>query len=325
MPTFPFNKPLILTTLVLFTAAGCNNDDDNNTESTSSTTSSTASSNPPVATATTKEVTVKFAATVKGNPFVCGETYQRVGNAVTDTYKVTDFRFYLHNLAVIRQHDGQKVPMTLTQDGKWQYQNVAMLDFENGCMNGTPEMNTQVVGTLPNENAYYQGICFNLGVPFNLNHINDATATPPLNMSGMLWSWTTGRKFVRLDGVGDPAGLNQSYVVHLGSTGCVDSDKSGGEPDGPCTYPNMPEICLEVDNFDVAKHTIVADVGRLLREVNVTYNTPQTAAGCMSGNSDPECIYLLPKFGIDFVYSDGVNPPITYPKQQEFFQLLTAQ
>jgi len=45
----------------------------------------------------------------------------------------------------------------------------------------------------------------------------------------------------------------------------------------------------------------------------------------MSGNSDPECIYIVPKFGTDFVYNDGVNPPITYPKQQEFFQLLTAQ
>jgi uncharacterized repeat protein (TIGR04052 family) len=263
-------------------------------------------------------VTVKFAAKVNDHPFTCGETYSKVGKAITDTYKVTDFRFYIHNIALIRQHDREKVPLELAQDGQWQYQNVAMLDFENGCLNGTPQINTQVVGSLPKDNNFYDGICFTLGIPFNLNHINDATAHAPINMSGMLWSWTTGRKFVRIDGVGDPTGLNQSYVVHLGSTGCVDSDKSRGEPDGPCKYPNTPEICFE--RFDVAKDIVIADAGALLLDANVAYNTPQTAAGCMSGNNDPECIDIMPKFGIDFVYNDGVNPPITYPKQQLFFR-----
>lgn len=311
MRMFSLNRSLILTLFIFFMVLGCQEDD--HTPLSTDTSSSNSS--------TIKDVTVKFTATINGNPFVCGETYQRVGRAVTDTYKITDFRFYLHNLSLIRQHDGQKVPLTLIQDGKWQYQNVVMLDFENGCLNGTPETNTQVIGTIPHDNAYYQGICFQLGIPFTLNHINDATAVPPLNMSGMLWSWTTGRKFVRIDGVGDPEGLKQSYAVHLGSTGCVDSDKSGGEPDGPCSYPNTPEICF--DNFDLTTHFIAAEVGRLLRESNVAYNTLQTAVGCMSGNSDPECIDIMPKLGIDFVYSDGVNPPITYPKQQEFFQLLT--
>jgi uncharacterized repeat protein (TIGR04052 family) len=308
MLIFPFN-PLIFITLIFLALAGCNSDDSDETPSASVTTS-----------AATKDITVKFTAAVNDQPFVCGNTYQRVGRAVTDTYKITDFRFYLHNVTLIEE-SGQKVSLNLTQDGKWQYQNVAMLDFENACLNGTQEMNTQVVGIVSNNNAYYRGICFTLGIPFNLNHINDATATSPLNMSGMLWSWTTGRKFVRIDGVGDPEGLKQSYMVHLGSTGCVDSDKSGGEPDGPCTYPNTPEICF--DNFDTTKHTIVADAGYLLREANVAYNTPQTAAGCMSGNSDLECVDVMPKFGIDFVYNDGVNPPITYSKQQEFFHFIT--
>ncbi len=311
MPSFSFNKPFVITTMTLFAVVGCNSDNDNNSVSSDITTS----------TATTEKnqnITVKFAATVHDQSFVCGETYSRVGKAVTDTYKVTDFRFYLHNVSLIRQHDRQKVPLELLQDGKWQYQNVAMLDFENGCLNGTPELNTQVVGTLPKDNNFYDGVCFTLGVPFHLNHINDATASTPINMSGMLWSWTTGRKFVRIDGVGDPAGLNQSFVVHLGSTGCVDSDKSGGEPDGPCKYPNTPEICFET--FDATKDIVIADAGALLQDANVAYNTAQTAAGCMSGNNDPECIDILPKFGIDFVYSDGVNPPTTYPKQQMFFR-----
>jgi uncharacterized repeat protein (TIGR04052 family) len=296
---FQLEKPLIVTAIAFFAIVGCDDDDNDASSDT-----------------TSQNVTVQFAATVNDSPFVCGETYSGVSKTLPDSYKVDDFRLYLHDVALVKS-DGQKVSVNLTQDGKWQYQNVAMLDFENGCLNGTSEMNSQIMGTLTNDGSAYQGICFKLGVPFELNHINDATANSPLNMSGMLWSWTTGRKFVRIDGIGDPEGINQSYLVHLGSTGCVDSDSSGGEPDGPCTYPNMPEICF--DNFDVTKDIITADAGALLKEANLTYNTPDTSAGCMSGNNDPECIDVMPQFGIDFVYNDGVNPPITYPKQQTFF------
>jgi len=67
---------------------------------------------------------------------------------------------------------GKSIPVNLTQDGKWQYQNVALLDFENksgGCANGTVETRNQIVGTIPKGN--YQGLQFTLGVPFNLNHL----------------------------------------------------------------------------------------------------------------------------------------------------------
>lgn len=273
---------------------------------------------------TTSELTtiVKFAAMVNDQPFQCGNTYTGVGlgKGTRDNYKINDLRLYLYDIQLV-DNLGNKIPLNLTQDGKWQYDNVALLDFEDGCLNGTSEMNTQVIGTPSNDStSQYTGICITLGLPFALNHLDPASAPSPLNASGMLWSWTTGRKFLRLDGIGDPNGLNQSYVVHLGSTGCVDKDNNGSEPDSPCSFPNTSEVCF--DNFNADKDTIVADIGTLLQASDVSYNTPNTAAGCMSGNSDPECIEIMPHLGLDFTYADGVNQSIVYPRQGTLFRLV---
>jgi uncharacterized repeat protein (TIGR04052 family) len=297
----------------LLTACNDNNDDSSSSESNSDSITSSI---------TTSNTTVKFAAMVNEQPFQCGNTYSRIGlgKGTRDNYKINDLRLYLYDIQLV-DSEGNKTPLNLTQDDKWQQANVALLDFEDGCLNGTTEMNTQVVGTLSNDSTTsYTGICINLGLPFALNHIDPASAPSPLNASGMLWSWTAGRKFLRLDGIGDPEGLKQSYVVHLGSTGCVDEDDNGSEPENPCRFPNTRTVCF--DNFDVSKDTIVADVGAVLQATDVSYNTPQTAAGCMSGNSDPECIEIMPRLGLDFTYADGVNQPVVYPRQAELFRVI---
>ena len=42
----------------------------------------------------------------------------------------------------------------------------------------------------------------------------------------------------------------------------------------------------------------------------------------MSGNSDPDCINVMTYFGLDFTYSDGVNPPEQHAGQaQALFSL----
>ena len=75
-------------------------------------------------------------------------------------------------------------PSCTEQDGLWQYENVALLDFEDktgGCRDvGTVETNAQVVGTVPEGD--YTGLTFDLGVPFELNHIDASTAPSPLNV-----------------------------------------------------------------------------------------------------------------------------------------------
>jgi uncharacterized repeat protein (TIGR04052 family) len=308
-----YAKVFLTSGLVAISVVACNNDDDDDSTSTATTSTTTT---------TSQAVTVDFKAAVNDVPFVCGQTYQGVGvssGATENAYRMDDFRLYIRDVHLVKD-DGSEVAITLDQDGVWQYKNIALLDFENGCLNGTVDTNTQVHGQLPSGEklADYTGLCFTVGLPFEENHADPGQASSPLNASGMLWSWTTGRKFVRIDGVGDPGGINQSFVFHLGSTGCTDSSGTGGAPDEPCTYANQPEICLS--NFKTTEQVAVADVGHLFAQSNVTVNTPDTAVGCMSGHNDPECITIMPRAGLDFYYQQiGTVDQVVYPQSTQVF------
>ena len=146
----------------------------------------------------TREVAINFDGWVGEDEFVCGESYDNVGTSET-TITPTDFRLYVSNVALIDE-DGNVVPVELEQDGKWQYQNTALLDFEDGtgpCDNGTSETNNTVVGTVPEGD--YQSLQFTLGIPKKLNHDDAAIAPSPLNLTSMWWNWQGGYKFLRLD------------------------------------------------------------------------------------------------------------------------------
>ena len=256
-----------------------------------------------------RQAKVQFKAEVNGKDFVCGATYANVGVGQPGTYQVTDWRFYVHDVELVKP-DGSRRALDLEQDGVWQYQNVALLDLRKDCGSGALPTNAFVTGVVANKN--YTGICFKVGIPYSLNHINDATAPSPLNNSGMLWNWRAGRKFIRVDGVGDPSNLKQSFVIHLGSTECPGSDATA-PPTAACGYPNIAEFCL--DGFDVDKDNIVMDVGKALEASNVVVNTPNTAPGCMSGNADPECIPIMPRLNLDFTYVAGAGAtPEVYPR-----------
>jgi len=144
-------------------------------------------------------VTIAFVAQVGEVPFRCSQTYPGLGTVPT-TIAPLDFRFYVYDVRLIRA-DGTDVPVSLQQDGKWQYENLVLLDFEDNsgtCLTGTAETNAKVVGSVPA--ATYKGLKFGLGVPFALNHQNQATAPSPLNLSALFWSWQSGYKFLRIDG-----------------------------------------------------------------------------------------------------------------------------
>ena len=86
----------------------------------------------------TAEVSVDFAAQVNGADFACGDTYTGIGTG-GDDYKVTDFRMYVHDAHIKDPLTSEKHAIELTQDGVWQRDDVALLDFEDGCDTGTPE------------------------------------------------------------------------------------------------------------------------------------------------------------------------------------------
>jgi uncharacterized repeat protein (TIGR04052 family) len=257
------------------------------------------------------DVTIRFAAMVGNSPAACGMIYEGVG-AAGSPISLNDFRFYVSNVRLITAM-GEEVPVELTQDGRWQYADVALLDFEDGtgmCREaGTPDMNDKVVGTVPP--GEYTGIAFDLGVPFELNHLDTTTAPAPLNLPAMWWNWRIGYKFVRID-MQTPRSQTPAWFIHLGSTGCPSPDSST-PPTDVCSNPNLATVRL--DGFNPTRTFVIADAAALLSGVNLDESVPMPP-GCMSGTEDPDCAALFPAFGLDL--ESGMN---NQAGVQQFFRV----
>lgn len=237
-------------------------------------------------------VKLRFAATAAGAPVTCASKIADVGTTKS-TISLIDFRFYVSRIRLVKA-DGGEVPVTLTQDGLWQLDDVALLDFENGtagCANGTPDTRDVVEGTAPAGD--YTGVRFDVGLPFEKNHRDPTLQPSPLNLSRLFWSWNSGYKFMRLDvrTTGQPRG----WLVHLGSTACAPT----GEPTTvPTSCANRNVVTVDLANFSAARDVIELDVPALFATSNVDVNTEKTALGCMSGSTDPECAGLFGQLGL---------------------------
>ena len=256
---------------------------------------------------TLSPITLQFRANVGDQPFACGTTYHGVGSSAVD-FSPSDFRFYIYNIRLLTAA-GEDVPLRLVPDGVWQLDNLVLLDFENKvppCSQGTTVTNTVVNGLV--QAGTYTGVRFTLGVPFSRNHRDEATAPSPLNLSGMFWGWQDGYRFLRIDGF-DAA--FDAFFVHLGSTGCVYGSQPGVI--AGCSRPNRAEITLY--HFDPTRNVIVADLGALLANSDVTANAANTSPGCQSDPDDADCAAIFENLGLHF--DDGSPSPST----QTFFRV----
>jgi len=244
----------------------------------------------------TQAVTVQFAAKVGTDDFVCGDTYDNLG-ANDNSLQLSDFRLYVQGVE-LKNADGDYVAVALTSDANpWQTGDVTLLDFEDGCNDsGTPEMNAVVTGTVPA--GTYNGILFRMGVPFELNHENPATAQPPLNGTTMQWNWQGGYKFLRLD---SGTFSMTDWRFHLGSTGCDGDPVAGGTT--VCDNPNRTDV--ELASFDPAADTVVADFAALVDGVKLDVNQPETQFGCMAVPTDGDCAQLFDNLGLPFDGSEA--------------------
>lgn len=271
-----------------------------------------------------RRITIRFAAMVGDKAFACGQSYDGIGRT-SSRVTPSDFRFYVSAVHLI-DGAGKAVPLKLDQDERWQYRDVALLDFEDRsgpCLTGTQEMRNVVTGTAPAGD--YRGLRFMLGVPFELNHGDSTIAPSPLNLTSLFWSWQAGYKFLRIDlaSNGRPQSIQPGdtprfgdrmasqrlgFAIHLGSTMCT--------ADGPtkastaCANPNRATI--EFTAFDADKDTVVADLKSLLEGVDVDVNQPETPAGCMSSPADGDCNPLLRNFGLSLGGEPG---------RQKFFRV----
>jgi uncharacterized repeat protein (TIGR04052 family) len=255
-------------------------------------------------TSNNQEVKINFQGRVGKQPFECSKIYT-LGKPATKVIP-DDFRFYVSDIALI-DNNGKSIPVNLTQDGKWQYQNIALLDFENksgGCTNGTVETRNQIVGTIPKGN--YQGLQFTLGVPFNLNHADSVIAPSPLNLTSLWWNWLFGYKFARLDWKtqnhnsqmkhSEKSEKAQGFPIHLGSTGCQAAE--GSQKPSTCTNLNTSKVIFT--KFDVNKNVVIADIAALIGNTNLTSNKKNTPPGCMSSPDDSDCNVIMTNFGLPF-------------------------
>jgi len=245
-----------------------------------------------------QKVAIRFQAMVGKEKFACGQTYTGIG---TTGSKIAprDFRYYVHNVRLV-DDKGAVVPVQLDQS-KWQLDDTALLDFEDGtwsCVNGTRETNDQLLGTVPA--GTYTALLFTVGVPFNKNHTELTSQPPPLNLTALSWVWNAGRKFARLDfaSTGQPHG----FTVHLGSTGCMPNTTKITIPT-QCSAPNRPEI--RIDAFNPDKDVVIADLAALLKDTNVDINQPKTSEGCMSGPDDSDCAGIFANLGLPFAGKPG--------------------
>jgi uncharacterized repeat protein (TIGR04052 family) len=241
-----------------------------------------------------QRIAIRFQAMVGKEKFACGQTYTGIGTTAS-RIAPRDFRFYVHNVRLIDEK-GNAVPVQLDQGGKWQLDDTALLDFEDGtwsCVNGTREVNDQLVGTVPE--GHYTGLLFTVGVPFNKNHTELTSQPPPLNLTALSWVWNAGRKFARLDFAS--AGQPHGFTVHLGSTGCMPNDSKITIPT-ECSSPNRPEVKIEA--FHPDKDVVIADLAALLKDTNVDINQPKTAEGCMSAQNDSDCAGIFLNLGLPF-------------------------
>lgn len=249
-----------LTSLALVVAAqGCASEDET----------------PDTSSGETKAINLQFQALVGDEPFECDGTYEGIG---ADGFDLTlsDARMFVHDVELLRK-DGSAVPVVMDADGEWQRENLALIDFEDGsvgCRFGTEGTHTAVTGKAPE--GEYDGVRFKVGVPFDDNHQDEATAKPPLNQTSMFWSWNGGYKFLRVDGTAEEAG---TVAMHLGSTGCKDEEEGTGVES--CKYGNRATI--ELTGFDPAKEAIALDIERLFAD------TRSGTSFCISDPGEPAC------------------------------------
>lgn len=245
-------------------------------------------------------VNLSFKAMLAEQALACGTDYSNVGSSNATT-QLKDFRLFVHNVRLVTDKNIE-VPVALDSN-EWQAQGVVLLDFENasGVCTGTPQTNTEIRGTVPDDSLTYTGLRFSVGIPSELNHLQQSTVSP-FNVTGMNWGWTNGYKFIRFD--------VPTFNVHIGSTGCA-ADSTGKVN---CTNQNRPEIQLA--NFNMQTQAIKIDYAALVAMSDITTDAGG-AVGCMSGPTDPECNEIFTHLGLSL--ATGENDPAL---SQQLFSMI---
>lgn len=241
------------------------------------------------ATPTQKALSVSFAAKFGSAALDCATSYEKVG-AGKEHVHPGDVRMYVHNLRLVTQ-SGVELPVSLTKDGVWHSESVALLDFTTNTDDCTSDKatNTTVKGTYLDSGAAISGLRFTLGVPFAENHKDVASAAAPMNQSTMFWSWNSGYKFLLIEGMNH---INKAHLFHLGSTGCM---KDANNQVTGCSAANRVEVNLSGDVRQSGK-AVVLDLTQLFGTTNL-----DNEVACHSSSAQPDCAPLFARLGLSLM------------------------
>ena len=237
-------------------------------------------------------VHIEFSASWAGQPVQCDDA----------PLALTDLRFYVSEVLVI-DSSGAEHPVSLTPDERWQQENIALIDLENGagaCSNGTSAMNTAIRGTVATSD--FAGIRFTIGVPFDMNHANPLLAQPPLNDSAMHWHWRSGYKFLRA-GISSP---NDRFWIHLGSTGCEGTIQNITG----CSSPNR--VTVRLSDFSADGGRVALDLAELFRGIDLQDGT---GSDCSSSPAESECVAPFETLGLTIDGSTIMQPQKVFQAQ----------
>lgn len=257
------------------------------------------------------KVAIPLAAEIGGKPFSCGETFAGLGSPAAEVQAV-DFRLFVSDAAPVKA-DGSLQPIAQDQDGQWQLDGLALLDFKDGSparANGTEGTNTTLRGTVPEGDD--TGLSFAIGVPFAQNHVDPTVSAAPLTTTPMFWTWQAGFKFLRIDLVptamtemagmataepGAGHGDAKGWFLHLGSSMCDAASKT----DAPKSCASENRMAIRLDGFDAATSTVVIDPAPVLAATDLLVNAPETSPGCMSFPGDGDCVPVMARLGLPYM------------------------
>lgn len=237
-------------------------------------------------------VSIPFAAHIGGQALDC--------QASQPQFRMTDLRFYVYQPRLHRS-DGTSVSIRLTENGRWQKNDLVLIDLEDGsgdCRNGTVDSNNRILGKVPAGD--YRRLSFSVGVPFDLNHADPLSASVPLDDSTMHWHWRSGFKFLRAGFITPTDG----FWIHLGSAGCQGTVQNIAG----CRFSNRFDVLL--DDYHPGNEVAI-DFAKLYANSKSDDGLPSS---CSSGPAENPCREAFSVFGIDFDTGEQVS-------EQQFFSV----
>lgn len=241
-----------------------------------------------------EDFVIPFTARVGERVVECRQAYDGVGRTGSQL-ELQELTAYVHDVELLLS-DGERTPVELVDDGRWQGQGIALLDFDDGTggCTASAETNRELRARAPGLDDAV-GLAFRIGVPPELNHLDASTVQPPLDDPAAWWGWKAGYVFLQLT-ITTPG--HDFYYAHVGSTEC---DGSVGEGFS-CADDHLIDVRL--DEFEPGRDGVTMDLGALLSGVDVDAPVDTEAGdsvpGCMSTPLDAECVPIFAALGRDF-------------------------